>query len=111
VLRAAKQMKTYDTKGKRIFYYYPMIAFELGENPLLENTKTYFFRSKNFQEEMKTTFSDGDYFVWDSQFGPREMNLPQDSLLSYPEMFIPIKTYEDNNPYDSRIVVIYKIKK
>jgi hypothetical protein len=26
-------------------------------------------------------------------------------------MFIPIKTYEDNNPYDSRIVVIYKIKK
>ncbi len=111
VLRAAKQMKTYDTEGKRIFYYYPMIAFELGENPLLENTKTYFFRSKNFQEEMKTTFSDGDYFVWDSQFGPREMNLPQDSLLSYPEMFIPIKTYEDNNPYDSRIVVIYRIKK
>jgi len=111
VLRAAQQMKKYDTEGKRIFYYYPMIAFELGENPLLKNTKTYFFRSKNFQEEMKNTFHDGDYFVWDSQFGPREMNLPQDSLLKYSNMFIPIKTFEDDNPYDSRIVVIYRIKK
>jgi hypothetical protein len=82
VITAAHSGSMEGSAGSRYFHFHPLLAFERGDNPVLMNSRAVFFQSVDIEREKGQVFKPGDLIVWDSHFGPAEMNLPLSALES-----------------------------
>ncbi|MFN5912584.1 MAG: hypothetical protein ACK45H_14675 [Bacteroidota bacterium] len=82
VITAAHSGSMEGSAGSRYFHFHPLLAFEQGDNPVLMNSRAVFFQSVDIEREKGQVFKPGDLIVWDSHFGPAEMNLPLSALES-----------------------------
>ncbi|MGV3632032.1 MAG: hypothetical protein ACO1O6_12555 [Bacteroidota bacterium] len=81
---AGKYLKQHENKFGSLFYHYPLLAYEMELNPLVDTDKLKIFgRGTLIQpaNEMKR----GDVFAWDSHFGPLEGGIEMAQLDQHPD--------------------------
>lgn len=59
-----------------VYYYFPLVGYQLGQNPKKQSEDFHFYIGSNFEEDVKSRFQEGDLLVWDSHFSPQEGALP-----------------------------------
>ncbi len=96
ILQASDFIRAYvesDTNCK-VYYYHPLAAYALGAK--LKNKQGNFIQ-QNFSDFDKIfgQMEAGDLVLWDSHFGNRDMNFPEDSI----SLFREIRTYTPLNQY------------
>lgn len=91
VSKAGKYLKQHQDKFGTLFYHYPLIAYEMELNPLVDQDKLKIFGGGtliNTPSELKA----GDIFAWDSHFGPMEGGVEVAELDRHPN-FTKIRAF------------------
>jgi hypothetical protein len=101
ILKAARFLKPLKGKGNKIFYHYPLFAFEYGDNPFLAKSQCVFHVFGNIEDELNDLIKPGDFIIWDSHFCPMEANLPKVKIEKQTELvkikeFISAEQVEDS---------------
>ena len=84
VAEAGKYLREKQGKFRHLYYQYPLLAFEMGLNPLKDKDKLTIFDRGTLQrapQDMKR----GDVFAWDSHFGPLEGGVEVAQLDRHPD--------------------------
>ncbi|MCE3295533.1 MAG: hypothetical protein K0R65_1247 [Crocinitomicaceae bacterium] len=84
VSMAGKYLGKHQEKFGSLYYQYPLLAFEMGLNPLVDKDKLRIFDRGTLDrapQEMKR----GDVFAWDSHFGPLEGGVEIAQLDKHPD--------------------------
>lgn len=76
-----------DHKTRKVYYYHPLVAYKAGAN--LKDQKGQ-FEQKSFGlfEAEYTQLQDGDLIIWDSHFGKRDMNFPEELTSRFDELYV-----------------------
>lgn len=59
----------------KVYYYFPLVGYVLGDNPLITGGNTQVYTGQHFRKDVSDLFKEGDFLIWDSHFSPREGNL------------------------------------
>lgn len=68
----------------RVVYHHPLLPYLAGENPFVPGSRFIFWQRS--EQVLPSEMLPGDWLVWDTQFGPAEMNLPLDLLMAHPDL-------------------------
>lgn len=82
----------------KFFYHHPLFAINMGFNSNRPDDRSAFVWFRPY-EEAKARMNDGDYVVWDGQFGPQEMGVAFQTLQS-DSNFILLREYPSLGPFD-----------
>lgn len=74
-------------KDKKIYAYHPLLAYALHSNLKMKNQKFIQYGGVEFLND-KSALSFGDVIVWDSEFGPNEIDIPLKSYLQDPNLLL-----------------------
>jgi uncharacterized membrane protein (UPF0136 family) len=76
-----------DHKTRKVYYYHPLVAYKAGTN--LKDQKGQ-FEQKSFGlfEAEYSQLQDGDLIIWDSHFGKRDMNFPEELTSRFEELYV-----------------------
>ncbi|MBU2019720.1 MAG: hypothetical protein KJ941_08750 [Bacteroidetes bacterium] len=97
VLDATKLLKKNKAERHHTLYHHPLFAYTMDYNSLLPDKKSRFYYHRGTIADMKSNLKHGDIITWDGHFGPREMNLPFDSLYLDSEIVL-IQNHEIKGP-------------
>ncbi len=71
----------------RVYYYHPLVAYKSGYNLKAKNEK-FVQKSFAFFEEDYAQLNNGDLIIWDSHFGKRDMNFPEELTSRFDELYV-----------------------
>lgn len=78
----------------KVYYYHPLVAYAVGEN--IKNGSGQFIQQGFYDfEAVIGKIKPDDFIVWDSHFGPRDMNFPEDKTAHFNTLaiFTPLNQY------------------
>lgn len=101
---AAKWYNAQNHKG-RVSYLDPYFAFKAKINPD-NNQKVLLLWGLDKQDPSKS-LNPGDIIIWDSRFGPRECQIPEESITNNPNL--TIEKYIESNEYPDELGKYYRI--
>lgn len=84
VSQAGKYLKQHRDEFGSLYYQYPLIAFEMELNPLVDKDKLKIFDRGTLLNAPKIMKA-GDVFAWDSHFGPLEGGVKISELDKHPD--------------------------
>lgn len=90
IIVAKKFIEPYLKKDRKVFYHFPYFSYLMNENPhsLLESSVTRPFASVNLTSDLKRLFKKGDFVIWDSHFGPKEMGMSLELIDKHKELVL-----------------------
>lgn len=99
VIDAADFIREEKDNKSTVYYLHPLVAYEMGANPMQPDTTTHLKRLYNIETNL-SNINYGDFIIRDSHFGPREMGLPLSVIDSMKE-FVLVNEIIPSQPGES----------
>ncbi len=100
-IEVASFIKSMNTEKQQIYYFMPLIAYELGVNPFIANSNVHCYTSSNLEKDLETVYKPGDFIIRDSHFGALEANLPLSEIERFEEI-VKVKEFISSQQVDDR---------
>lgn len=77
-------------KDRKVFYYFPFFGYLMNENRFLNEAEniTQKFVLNDRSIDLDRIFKKGDFIVWDSHFGPKEMGMSLELIEEHKELVL-----------------------
>lgn len=86
IIAAADFLEKNSSPSQKIYYHYPLLVYELGENPFKKGNRMVFTYFHHLEDDLGKVIKPGSFIVWDSHFGPVEAGLPLEKMETFSEL-------------------------